>query len=296
MKKKTGLFAIIVFVSIVFDLGTKTIAENNLASRTRDFEHYLYLDVPGEAAEQSLRDFLVQELSWNSDEEVEEIANQSTFIVDDDGNWIRRGFAELGLEGGERLEIRERSVEMVDGFLYFRYTENRGAAWGFLSGFDSDLRQPFFIGVGILAMLHVAPDHPAQAYSRILPPPHPRSNAGAGGCWTVTGISTMHSCRAIQDFLAAHMSALVFTHSCPCVTIPFGAALLMVSDEDRSGLGQVHPGHVDPDADTAYVVGARYHRAGESYGQRPHQYRYTARAFCGWLSHRQVRRREPETS
>jgi len=153
MKKKYGLFAIIVFVSIVFDLGTKTIAENNLASRTRDYEHYLYIGVPDDAAEQSLRDFLVQELTWNSDDEVEEITNQSTFIVDDEGNWVRRGFAELSLEGGERVEIRERSVEMVDGFLYFRYTENRGAAWGFLSGFDSDLRQPFFIGVGIIAMV-----------------------------------------------------------------------------------------------------------------------------------------------
>jgi len=43
-------------------------------------------------------------------------------------------------------------VTLIDGFLSFRYVENRGAAWGFLSNSESPWRGPFFVGVGLVAL------------------------------------------------------------------------------------------------------------------------------------------------
>ena len=43
-------------------------------------------------------------------------------------------------------------VEVVESFWHFRYVENPGAAWGFLSGSAAWFRTPFFLVMSTLAM------------------------------------------------------------------------------------------------------------------------------------------------
>jgi signal peptidase II len=52
----------------------------------------------------------------------------------------------------DRHPLRASPVAVVDNFWHFRYVENPGAAWGFLSGSASALRTPFFLLVSIFAM------------------------------------------------------------------------------------------------------------------------------------------------
>lgn len=143
---------IVLIVGVGLDLGTKTLAENRLASRTRDYEHYLELQVPEEAGPTTLEAFLTDQLTWNSEAEIDEIIQGSTFVVDDEGHILRPGSRGLELEPGDHVEVQNRTVTVIGGFLTFRYVENRGAAWGFLSNSESPWRGPFFIGVGVIAL------------------------------------------------------------------------------------------------------------------------------------------------
>ena len=45
------------------------------------------------------------------------------------------------------------TIAVVDDFWHFRYLENPGAAWGFLSTAPAWFRGPFFVSVSLLAML-----------------------------------------------------------------------------------------------------------------------------------------------
>jgi signal peptidase II len=64
------------------------------------------------------------------------------------------------LSFGERLQrflwlqhpARDLAVPVIENFWHFRYIENPGAAWGFLSGSASALRTPFFLLVSVVAM------------------------------------------------------------------------------------------------------------------------------------------------
>jgi signal peptidase II len=47
------------------------------------------------------------------------------------------------------------SVSMVSGFWNWRYVENKGAAWGLLSGVSEAVRIPFFILVSIIAITFI---------------------------------------------------------------------------------------------------------------------------------------------
>lgn len=154
MQPKYIAFVAIVVVSLVADLGTKTMAENRLASRANDYNNYLYFDVPEESAGTTMGAFLGEEFAWNTDEELAEIVPRS-WIVNENGEVLRRGSMELTLRGGERIEVRYREVHLIDGFFGFRYVENRGAAWGFLGNVDSSVRRPFFITVGIIAVVAI---------------------------------------------------------------------------------------------------------------------------------------------
>jgi signal peptidase II len=50
---------------------------------------------------------------------------------------------------------RSNDVEVIQNFWHFRYVENPGAAWGFLSGSASSLRTPFFLLVAVAAMVFI---------------------------------------------------------------------------------------------------------------------------------------------
>lgn len=52
----------------------------------------------------------------------------------------------------DRHPMRSSPVAVIDNFWHFRYVENPGAAWGFLSGSASALRTPFFLLISLFAM------------------------------------------------------------------------------------------------------------------------------------------------
>jgi signal peptidase II len=46
-------------------------------------------------------------------------------------------------------------LSLVDGYLDLAYVRNPGAAWGFLARTEESFRQPFFIGISLVAMLFI---------------------------------------------------------------------------------------------------------------------------------------------
>lgn len=62
------------------------------------------------------------------------------------------GLSRLGVFLFHRHPPRGDVVAVIDSFWHFRYVENPGAAWGFLSGSASWFRVPFFLLVAVLAM------------------------------------------------------------------------------------------------------------------------------------------------
>ena len=150
--KKYTLFSVLLVIGVVADIGTKTIAENRLASRSAAWEHYIELDELEEPTEESLSAFLAAEFTWSSAEEIDEICAR-TVLINESGEALQRGRPDLALSGGEILQVQHRQVTLIDGFLGFKYVENRGAAWGFLNGTDESFTQPFFIIVGVIAII-----------------------------------------------------------------------------------------------------------------------------------------------
>jgi signal peptidase II len=46
-------------------------------------------------------------------------------------------------------------ITVVEGYAAFAYIRNPGAAWGFLARAHESFRQPFFLGISVLAMLFI---------------------------------------------------------------------------------------------------------------------------------------------
>lgn len=46
-------------------------------------------------------------------------------------------------------------ISVIDNFWHFRYVENPGSAWGFLSHVQSSIRTPFFLTIAAGAMVYV---------------------------------------------------------------------------------------------------------------------------------------------
>ena len=149
--KKYIIFTLLLVAGIVADIGSKTLAENHLASRSAKWEHYIVLDVPDDIDDVTLDEFLGEEFSSNTDAEIEEICIR-TVLINETGEPLQRGIPELALHGGETLQVQHREVTLIDGFLGFKYVENRGAAWGILNSSDESFTQPFFIIVGVIAV------------------------------------------------------------------------------------------------------------------------------------------------
>jgi signal peptidase II len=63
--------------------------------------------------------------------------------------------ARLGVFMSQRHPVRTAPVAVHDNFWHFRYVENPGAAWGFLSGAASWFRTPFFLLVSIAAQVFI---------------------------------------------------------------------------------------------------------------------------------------------
>ncbi len=148
--KKYILFIVLLVLGVWADLGTKSIAEDRLASRSRDWDHPIELVIEGDQ-DRLLSDLLAAEFTSNSEDEIEQICQQ-TYLVNDEGELIRRGSPGLLISPGQQLRVLHREVTVIENFLGFKYVENRGAAWGFLGDADQSFSRPFFIIVGILAI------------------------------------------------------------------------------------------------------------------------------------------------
>ena len=149
---KYALFATIVLVSIVLDLWTKNIAENQLASVTARWDHPIEMEVE-----------IPDEGILTVAEAVDERWGEGTFesgevrgisVVSEGG---QPEFATGGraLAEGDVIRISYRKVEIVGGFWNHVYVQNYGAAWGFLSGQNPRFVRPFFLTVSILAVIIV---------------------------------------------------------------------------------------------------------------------------------------------
>jgi len=55
----------------------------------------------------------------------------------------------------QRHPLRAEDYQVIQNFWDFRYVENPGAAWGFLSGSATWFRTPFFLMVSVAAMIFI---------------------------------------------------------------------------------------------------------------------------------------------
>jgi signal peptidase II len=91
----------------------------------------------------------------------------AVFVIDQITKWWAIQYLTLAYgesaSSGERLsqflwqrhpEHRE-AIAVTPDFWHFRYVENPGAAWGFLSRADSPLRTPFFLILSLIAMAFI---------------------------------------------------------------------------------------------------------------------------------------------
>ncbi len=145
---KYGGFVLAVLILVGLDQWTKQLAEDRLATqRPGIFSHNMVLEVPPEHDGSTLKEYLVDELRFSSEEEIDEIA--SRFTVTEEGRALT-GATEL--EAGEVIEIRHREVVVIEGYWDFQYTRNPGAAFGLFADADESFRRPFLLTVSLIAV------------------------------------------------------------------------------------------------------------------------------------------------
>lgn len=147
--KKYALFFFLVAVLVGIDQWTKQISEERLATqRPGAFSHTMLLEVDAANAGKTVEEFLREELRFNSDEEITQIAER--YAVTPSGDRLR---PHTELAAGDEVEILRREIVVIDGYWDFQYTRNPGAAFGILADADESFREPFFRVVSVIALL-----------------------------------------------------------------------------------------------------------------------------------------------
>lgn len=141
---KYGVFLFAVVVLVAVDQWTKNFAEDRLA--TRGMSHARFA-VGDDHDGSTVQEYLEDELSWNTGEEIDEIA--ARFTADSEGQLLA---PDDTVSAGDTVEVMHREVVVVEGYWDFQYTRNPGAAFGLLSDANEKYRKPFFIIVSILAV------------------------------------------------------------------------------------------------------------------------------------------------
>lgn len=152
MSRDTALkflqFFLILFVGIAADQWSKMVAEDRLASsRPGHFEQHIVLEVPESYDGKPLKDYLSEEFSRNSSEEIDRMAR--AFVRTPEGARVQ---GSATLKKGQKLHVTRREIVVVDGYWDFQYTRNPGAAFGFLADSNEEYRRPFFIIISIVAL------------------------------------------------------------------------------------------------------------------------------------------------
>lgn len=146
LHNKWVLLGVIVVVSVVADQWTKIYAESRLAS-THYPDHQMELTVPEAFDGKTVQEYLEHELSWSKPEHIELIAKRFTRTDE-----RLRLAPSTPLKAGQKLELVERSLTVVDGYWDHIYRRNPGAAWSFMADADETFRKAFFIGTSFLTM------------------------------------------------------------------------------------------------------------------------------------------------
>lgn len=142
---KIVTLAVILISGVIADQATKIWAETVLAS-PRYPDHSITITVEDEHDGKPLREYLGARLSSTPEEELDAIA----------GRYVSRGEQSLGpntvLRGGDELELRQRSITVIDGYWDFHYARNPGAVWSFMASAPDGFRQGFLITTTVLAI------------------------------------------------------------------------------------------------------------------------------------------------
>ena len=150
---KYGLFLVLVVVGVGLDQWTKWYASERLAGqrggRQHAYEHPMILAVPPERAGATVEAFLTEELAWNRPEEIDRIISGYVYDAGD----LRKLGPKDQLEAGQQVRVVSRKVVVVPGYFDFEYARNPGAAFSFMADADDSVRGPFFLIVGVLAIV-----------------------------------------------------------------------------------------------------------------------------------------------
>lgn len=141
-------FALIVVVCVALDQWTKQVASARLATTHGAFEHPIVLEVGDEDAGKTVEEVLTEEFAQNTPDEVAELSRR--YVRTSTGTKLS---ADSALEAGDEIEVLYRKVTVIPDYFDLEYTRNPGAAFGIFSSSDSPYRVPFFLIVGVIAIL-----------------------------------------------------------------------------------------------------------------------------------------------
>ena len=144
--KKYLLIFITCLVSLGLDLGSKKWAETHLATSNSLYSHVLVVEVAPSYDKKTINLYLSEEFGVS--EEVMLTAIHYGTLIDG-----KRAKPEQVLATGQKVEIKNHQIEVVENFWHFKYARNPGAAWGFLADTGESFRKPFFTIISILALL-----------------------------------------------------------------------------------------------------------------------------------------------
>jgi lipoprotein signal peptidase len=155
MSNKYLLFGIIVVVAVIADYVTKSVAEETLASQTRDWTHSIYRTVSDSESGLTMQQWAEQRLNVNPEQPEEARTLRAIYLSSEHDPNVRprRLLPSAIVTEGQTLEIRYRAVNIVDGFWRHTYARNPGAAFGFLAGASQSFSRPFFLIVSTVALL-----------------------------------------------------------------------------------------------------------------------------------------------
>ncbi|MCB9507732.1 MAG: signal peptidase II [Myxococcales bacterium] len=148
-------FFVVAGLAVFADLGTKHLAEEQLASVTRRWDHPMERVVAGErGASLSVAEWVDAEFGAGTSE-ADPAVVAGIFRLDDAGGRLGPLPMVATVAAGDRLEVQHREVVIVPGFWNHVYVQNFGAAWGFLANHDERFVRPFFLGVALIAVAFV---------------------------------------------------------------------------------------------------------------------------------------------
>lgn len=148
---KYVIFFAVILIGVGLDQWTKEYASSRLATqRAGSVDHPITLTIDESDKGETVKSFLADEFTSNTPEELDTIARFHTRAGD--GTRID---PDSSVAPYKELKIANRKVVVIEGYWDYQYTENPGAAFGFLADGHEDWRVPFFVIVSLLAVLMI---------------------------------------------------------------------------------------------------------------------------------------------